>query len=66
MTERYIVVEGSQSCHCCFDFTVVDTDKPVLIDGKQYKGQYEAMCETFDRAEADTIAAALNASPTKA
>lgn len=24
-TERFIVVEGSLSTHCCFEFTVVDT-----------------------------------------
>lgn len=60
MTERYTVVEGSQSAHCCFAFTVVDTTKPVMVNGAQYKGQFEALCECWERSEADQIARALN------
>lgn len=57
---RYIVVEGSQSAHCCFECTVVDTTRPYLIHGKQYKEQFESLCETFDREDADLICQALN------
>ena len=60
MIERYKVVDGSQSAHCCFDSTVVDTTKPVMIGGRQYKGQFEAVCECFEPADAETIAAVLN------
>lgn len=60
MSERYKVVEGSQSCHCCFDYTVVDTTRPVMFGDEHYRGQYEPMCETFDRADADRICEALN------
>jgi len=57
---RYKVVEGSQSCHCCFDATVVDTTRPVMIGGSQYDGQFEAVCESFDTADAQLICDALN------
>lgn len=61
---RYRVVEGSQSGHCCFDFTVVDTDRPEIIGGKPYVvdgvPHYEAICECFGREDADAIAAAMN------
>lgn len=61
---RYEIREGSQSYHCCFEWTVVDTDKPVMIGGKQYVGstglQFEAICECWDKAEAEFICAAIN------
>lgn len=57
---RYAVVSGSQSYHCCFDWTVVDTTIPVIIGGEHYKGQFEAVCETFEREQADLICEALN------
>jgi hypothetical protein len=57
---RYRVVEGSQSAHCCFVATVIDTTKPVLIGGKHYNGQYEPVCECFEQEDAQTIADALN------
>jgi hypothetical protein len=64
---RYQVVDGSQSAHCCFEATVVDTTKPVIIAGKQWtrgdgEPQWEAVCECFYREDADRIAAAMNAS----
>lgn len=59
--ERYKVVGGSQSAHCCFDATVVDTTRPMMIGGEHYQGQYEAVCECFELADAEQIAAALNA-----
>lgn len=58
---RYIVVRGSQSMHCCFGATVVDTTRPVMIGGEQYEGQFEPLCECFDKADAERIAVALNA-----
>lgn len=57
---RYAVVKGSQSSHCCFDCTVVDTTRPYLIRGQQYKGQFEAVCETFSEEDAELICLALN------
>jgi hypothetical protein len=57
---RYIVVDGSQSAHCCFDATVVDTTQPVMIGGEHYKNQYESVCECFDAEDAKRIADALN------
>lgn len=59
--ERYKVVEGSQSGHCCFECTVVDTTKPVMIGGEQYEGQFEAVCEAFTIEDGDMIVKALNA-----
>lgn len=61
---RYKVVEGSQSAHCCFEATVVDTTKPVMIGGEHYEGQFDPICECFDRSDADAICAAMNARTT--
>lgn len=63
---RYQVYEGSKSAHCCFDATVIDTDKPTIVHGKHYvnsKGEldYETVCECFDMADAKLICDALNA-----
>lgn len=54
--QRYQVVEGSQSAHCCFEATVVDTTKPT-----GYNGQFEQVCECFEVSDARTICDALNA-----
>jgi hypothetical protein len=48
MAERFKVVDGSESAHCCFVATVVNDD-------------FEEICECFERADAERIAAALNA-----
>lgn len=63
---RYKVVNGSQSGHCCFDYTVVDLTKPVMIGGHHYEGrdgelQYDPLCETFGKERADEICRCLNA-----
>jgi hypothetical protein len=56
MNERYRVIEGSQSGHCCFDYTVVDTTKK----HQYFKDQFVQVCEAFDKESADLIAKALN------
>lgn len=58
---KYAVRDHSQSGHCCFVATVVDTTKPEIIGGEQFEDHCEAICECFTRAEADLIAAVLNA-----
>ena len=58
---RYAVVQDSQSGHCCFSATVVDTSRPKMVHGKHYNGQFESVCECFEESEARMIAAALNA-----
>jgi hypothetical protein len=62
MSERYKAIDGSQSCHCCFDATVVDTTRPVMIGGEHYAGQFESICECFEMGEAERIASAMNES----
>lgn len=57
---RYKVVTGSQSCHCCFEYTVVDTQSPYMIGDKQYKNQFDQVCECFEKEHADMICNALN------
>jgi hypothetical protein len=58
---RFVVLKESQSGHCCFDYTVVDTDRPDLTFATVLpQPRYEALCETFDREQADAIAAAMN------
>lgn len=58
--ERFKVVDGSQSCHCCFVCTVVDTTKPVMIGDHQYRNQFDPVCECFSDEEAAMICNALN------
>jgi len=58
---RYAIVEGSQTGHCCFNYTVVDTAKPSLVNGEHYKGQFVEVCECFDEEDAKLICDALNA-----
>lgn len=57
-TPRYKVVEGSESAHCCFEYTVVDTE--TIEHELTSRIYYKAMCECFDKEEAETIAQALN------
>lgn len=61
MNQRYQVIEGSQSSHCCFDYTVVDTTQPDMIGDKHYNDQYIAICECFGEEDAKAIADAMNA-----
>ena len=58
---RYKLVEGSQTAHCCFAFTVVDTTKPVMTGGEHYDSQFDPVCECFDFDDAYKICEALNA-----
>ncbi|WYA78875.1 hypothetical protein [Pseudomonas phage Jack] len=62
MSGRYKVLVGSQSGHCCFDYTVVDTLKPHPVYASQ--GLFYAICETFSEEEAQAVARALNAAIT--
>lgn len=54
--ERYKVMEGSQSAHCCFEWTVLDTEQK-----EEYtESGFLAVCECFERADAEKIAISLN------
>lgn len=66
MAKRYAIYGGSQSMHCCFEATVVDTSKPDIVSGKHYQGSdgqyhYEPVCECFTMDDAIKVCAALNA-----
>jgi hypothetical protein len=61
MADRYKIVDESQSVHCCFSKTVVDTTRPVMIHGEHHDDKYEAMCECIDEDAAPVICDALNA-----
>lgn len=52
--DRYKVVAGSSSQHCCFDYTIVDTGN---LDGFGFP---ESICECFEVEDATLVAAALN------
>jgi hypothetical protein len=62
---RFKVIDGSSSAHCCFTCTVIDTARPISFHGALYQPDgrqaYEAVCECFGRAEAEMIAASLDA-----
>jgi hypothetical protein len=54
---RFQVVQGSESGHCCFDATVVDTQSP----HSAFKDSPDWVCECFELEDAEKICAALNA-----
>ena len=56
MAERFKVQEGSQSFHCCFEWSVLDTHDV------QYRPEGQAVCECFEHKDALAICAALNQS----
>lgn len=63
--KRFEIYTGSQTAHCCFKYTVVDTTKPYFIGGDHYKdrtGQYQfdQLCECFDYESAEMIVNVLN------
>lgn len=68
---RYKIVDGSESAHCCFNATVVDTAKPMFFPGSgkpitRYNGDQEeqcceTICECFTMADAELVCRALNA-----
>ena len=51
---RYKILAGSQSAHCCFDWTVVDLTRKARCNN------FHAVCETFNKNDAITICKALN------
>lgn len=53
---RYVVSYQSESSHCCFQATVLDTRRNHSV----YSEDPFPVCECFDPDEADDIAAALN------
>lgn len=63
---RYEVVKESQSGHCCFEATVVDTTKPCgvsvrFVDGETVEmPKFTQVCETFCPHMAEKIAEAMN------
>lgn len=57
MSERYKVVEGSETGHCCFGATVVDTHAP----RHGWEGKFDWVCECYGLKDAQKITDALNA-----
>lgn len=51
---RYKVINKSVSVHCCFEFTVVDTELKNDFD------EPSSICETFYGEDANKICNALN------
>ena len=46
--ERFVLKDGSETGHCCFQFSIIDVTKPNL-----------PVCECFNREDADAILSAL-------
>ena len=59
MKERYKIIEGSESGHCCFDATILDTHQPedLTKDGTPY---YHNLAECFYIEDATLIVNALH------
>lgn len=60
MSGRFRVIERSQTGHCCFNASVLDTTKPILGGDKVTLLGYEAVCECFSGDDAQLICVALN------
>lgn len=56
---RYEIVEGSQTGHCCFVATIIDTYTNRNLYPKDL--EHNALCECMDVDDAQKICAALNA-----
>jgi len=56
---RYIIMNASKSCHCCFTHTVMDSTKPEDYEDEDGK-HYETVCECFSLEDAELVAKALN------
>ena len=54
---RYVIIEGSESNHCCFEYTIVDTKGGKLGSTDIWS---RVMCEAFEKQEAVEICTALN------
>lgn len=52
---RYKVFIGSESGHCCFEATVIDTQST------EYHASGDWVCECFEMSDAERICAVLNA-----
>jgi hypothetical protein len=52
--KRYLTIEGSQSCHCCFRWTIVDTYQPKIYH------KWPSVCECYEHEDARRIEHALN------
>lgn len=59
--DRYRVIRGSHSGHCCFEATVVDTERPAVSSDGRRLGWDEAVCECFEIEDAVALVAVLNA-----
>lgn len=57
---RYVVKKGSNSGHCCFVYSVMDSFRKVIERADGGKDSPEAVCECFYEKEANMIADALN------
>jgi hypothetical protein len=57
---RYKMIDGSQSAHCCFEASVVDTERPVKNGDGEDTDRFETVCECFTEGAAMQIADALN------
>ena len=53
---RYKIMEGSESAHCCFTHTVIDTS----IKPFPHMPYFETVAECFSKEDAELVCKALN------
>lgn len=58
--KRFVAIEGSQSGHCCFEATVLDTHSETLRSENRPALHFDAICECFSIEDAEFIANKLN------
>jgi dTDP-4-dehydrorhamnose reductase len=49
----YKIIKGSVSCHCCFSYTIIDTNKKGDVHD-------QIICECFEKELAELICSVLN------
>lgn len=57
---RFIIVDYSESMHCCFSNTILDTLNIIEDYPESETSSPKIMCETFDKESAVLICNALN------
>ena len=57
---RYKVINDSDSAHCCFEASVIDTQTPTISSPGITIKDYTSICECMDIAQAHFIAKILN------
>jgi hypothetical protein len=54
-----VLIDKSESGHCCFRYSIVDMNKPIYDGGGKDVIGHEVVCECFEKEYAELIMAGL-------